>query len=105
MTEENHADWLQYMVPHSEYWRTVAGPQANKEGWDIFDTDGVLQIQRIDDPEDDCVQLDGDVAAYRHCVEQAMRGSKLHILALYLDGRPNAYEPDPDILAPRTLLE
>lgn len=96
-------NWSDYMVPYSEYWRTVAGPQANQEGWDVFDTDGTLQIQKVDDAEDGHVQLTDDGQAYQHCLLQALQGSRLHILALYLDGRLcDATEP---ILVPRNLIE
>ena len=63
-----------------------------KEGWSIFDADGQLEIQRLDDPSaaipggpSDPV-FESDVAAIAFVKERAVAGSDLHIRALLLIG-------------------
>ena len=57
-------------------------PQTNgwafKEGWGIFDADGELQLQRIDDPEDTAVHFASDAEAMHFVVKQATAGSPMH---------------------------
>jgi len=81
------------MFEMGDYWNRVCDAQSKKEGWALFDADGVLHIQALDDPEPGQGWLEGrDNAAYSLCFKKALGGSKLHALALFLDGRP-ADEP------------
>lgn len=96
--------WATVMAPLGDYWRRVASPRAIHEGWELFDCDGVLQIQGIDCPDDgDAGLAGGDAEAYQLCVTRALAGSKLHLLALFLDGRPSSVGDAKEV--PRTLLE
>ena len=82
-------------------WDVKRDTASSAEGWSIFNADGLLQIQRIDDPEDGSEPVfahDGE--AYKFVTEKALKGSKLHLLALYLDGRSDTK----DIQVPRLML-
>jgi hypothetical protein len=75
------------------------------EGWAIFNADGRLRIQALDDPkmvEYDMKQagifppghkikhwkgIHPDVDVIKYCTIKALSGSKLHLLALFLDGQ------------------
>lgn len=69
--------------------------QAKQEGWAIFDADGILEIQKIDDPEGVSEEIGFPVAhefksdrdALDHIIKRASEGSELHLFALYVDGR------------------
>lgn len=65
-----------------------------REGWAIFNADGILQIQKLDDPDEVAEAenivvptIDDDVTAINMVAEKAMQGSKLHAFALFLDGK------------------
>lgn len=67
--------------------------RAQAEGWDLFDVDGRIQLQRIDDPAA-CPELgydepkfDSDVAAILHVAWQAQHCSNYHHNALSLIGQ------------------
>ena len=59
--------------------------QWQREGWDVFvrDSGGIMEIERDDRSEN----FDTDEDALRHVILKASMGSKLHLLALWLDGR------------------
>lgn len=100
-------------MPSDEFWPKDFKDRAMKEGWDLFMastcTEGdVLQIHRIDDPESVAEQLgvkalshtfENDGEAYEHVARRASLGSVMHLLALYLDGRPASH----DLYLPRVL--
>lgn len=56
---------------------------AMSQGWDIFDTDGVFLIQR----DDELGSFKDDEEAMNFVITKASTGSRLHLLALWLDGR------------------
>lgn len=67
--------------------------QALSEGWDLFDVDGRLQLQRIDCPSDQGELLDysepkftSDAHAIVEVATAARKGSKYHWEALHLIG-------------------
>jgi hypothetical protein len=66
--------------------------QAWAEGWDLFDVDGRLQLQRIDCPSDhpdvpyDDPKFASDADAIIHAALQAHAGSTYHMNALQLIG-------------------
>ena len=69
--------------------------KAVREGWDLFDVDGRLQLQRIDSPTAHEIHLDYDVAKFQsdadaiiHVALEAQRGSEYHRSALNLIGKP-----------------
>jgi len=94
-------DWDRFMVELDQSWNEKFDHASKKEGWALFNHDGILQIQAIDNPEDDEGSLDhGDGEAYNLCVEKALAGSKMHALALLLDGR-DAF----CVYVPKALLE
>ncbi len=93
--------WNEYMIELGDYWIRECDAAAKKEGWTVFNADGVLQIQAVDEPEDGDVSLpDGDGQAYSLVAQKALEESKLHALALYLDGR----EADGEIFIPKALI-
>jgi hypothetical protein len=70
------------------------------EGWGIFTTtEGKYNIQRIDKPEPGDGVLPSDEAAYQLVIGKALQGSKLHLMALMMDG----WETD-DCMVPTMLL-
>lgn len=88
------------MVQKKTFWTKQHDKRAKSEGWTIFDADGTLQIQRIDEPEDGDATLVIDAQAYQLCTKMALQGSKMHLLALYLDGRIN----DEEMCVPKAML-
>lgn len=79
----------------TDIWHKHGRPHAIKEGWDLFTRDdNRLDIERIDAPcefreldGNDEPRFEGDDEAVKHIIKRAGEGSKLHLLALYLDGR------------------
>ena len=79
----------------TDIWHKYGRPHAIKEGWDLFTRDdNRLDIERIDSPcefreldGNDEPRFEGDDEAVKHIIQRAGAGSKLHLLALYLDGR------------------
>ena len=79
----------------TDIWHKYGRPRAIKEGWDLFTRDdNRLDIERIDSPCEfreldgkDEPRFEGDDEAVKHIIKRAGEGSKLHLLALYLDGR------------------
>lgn len=82
----------------AEIWRVHGAPAAQDDGWELFardDTDE-LELQVINDPTEvpslaakgitDQLFAD-DVAALQHVLALARTGSRVHLLALYMDGR------------------
>jgi hypothetical protein len=85
----------EFWMRATDIWHKYGRPLAIKEGWDLFTrSDRRLGIERIDDPTEfkeleghtDCL-FESDDAASKHVIQRAGEGSKLHLLALYLDGR------------------
>lgn len=67
--------------------------QALQEGWDLFDVDGRLQLQRIDNPSDHLdilgytePKFQSDAHAIVEVATKARAGSKYHWDALHLIG-------------------
>ena len=66
--------------------------QALNEGWDLFDVEGRIQLQRIDCPSDhECLDYDepkfqSDAHAIVEVATRARAGSKYHWDALHLVG-------------------
>ena len=66
--------------------------QALSEGWDLFDVEGRLQLQKVDDPEADPSlgytepKFDSDAEAIIFVAKQADAGSEYHMTALGLIG-------------------
>jgi hypothetical protein len=82
------------------------GRQASTEGWDLWDVDGRIQLQRIDNPGSDPTldftepKFDSDADAIIHVAMYAVLGSAYHREALELIGalsenlEPKAATPD-----------
>lgn len=68
--------------------------QALEEGWDLFDVEGRLQLQRIDCPADhNCLKYNeplfpSDAHAIIHVALLADLGSKYHFDAISMIGSP-----------------
>lgn len=100
--------WNQHMTKiRVNAWTKAHDRAASVEGWSVFSViggsaDGEYQIQAFDEPSEDGTPplLADDGEAYTLCCEKALEGSKLHALALYLDGRK--YQPCPDV--PKALM-
>lgn len=74
-------------------WTELYGCAATKQGWSLFDADGTITIQKIDDPEEhDAVFLDSDDAAVQKVFAGAAAGDRACLLALFLDGKPAKYK-------------
>lgn len=78
-----------------DVWSVVNREDSLKEGWDLFNVDGILQIQKIDDPEgvktdfgfkDEPHDFKDDSEAIRHVMDSALSGCIRSLLALYLSG-------------------
>src|ERR1017187_2023170 len=76
------------------YWPEKFNQKAMREGWALFNAEGTLQIQRIDNPIDVAYELGikklrrtfkNDVEAYEFVASKAQIGN-IYALALYLDG-------------------
>lgn len=66
---------------------------ARQEGWDLFDVDGCLELQRVDDPTSaelhyDEPLFDSDEAALAFVTKLAGIGSYYHQQALTYIGAP-----------------
>jgi hypothetical protein len=79
---------------------------AERQGWDLFNADGYLSIQKIDDPENvgeelgaKIPTLSSDLAAYELVKRKASKGDPVCQLALLLDGVPVALVPDPGAIS------
>ena len=83
------------------FWNRYCDDWAKKQGWALFDADGLMRIQKIDEPEEAGVELKSDSAAIQLVVKQALGGCKLSALALWLDGNPTKGET---IYAPAELM-
>lgn len=81
--------WKKVMVPLGQYWNQHCDEKSKAEGWALFNTGDELLIQKIDEPEEGEPELKNDAEAYELCCQKALTGSKLHLLALFLDGRPD----------------
>lgn len=80
----------------SKLWRAEDSRAARAEGWDVFDADEGVQIQKIDDPENVMVEMarDGyptvvpelksDEAAWKIVAAGVERRSPLHMRAFDL---------------------
>lgn len=101
--------WDIHMVSLEKPWTNEFDQLASKEGWSLFsvnggkeDYDGRYQIQAVDDPEAGDAKLSGnDGEAYALCCQKALAGSKMHMLALFLDGQPF----ESAVYVPRCLVE
>lgn len=70
-------------------WAKLYRCAATKQGWSLFDADGIITIQKIDDPEEhDAAFLDSDAAAVEKVFAGAATGDRACLLALFLDGKP-----------------
>src|SRR6516164_3092315 len=93
--EENRTRaWKDLMAPLGRYWMENCVERAWAEGWDVFqaerDDGTTLEINALDDPEvggGGVYLTGGDAEAYDIVAKRALEGSKLHILALFLDGK------------------
>ena len=83
------------LIPAGSYSIDIAGRvpveyrrEWELEGWDVFTRadNGLMEIERDDEAE----RFDSDGAALRHVVARAAAGSRSHLFALWLDGRPAA---------------
>jgi len=68
-------------------WPFADQEAAGKEGWDIFwcgdgDSHEPYEIQAIDCPAEDELQLDDDCEAAFHVIDRAAEGSPLHMKAI-----------------------
>lgn len=61
-------------------WTPADQNRALDEGWDVFDTDRGVEIQRHDEAQEQ--HFDSDLEAIGHVVERALQGSTLHRRAL-----------------------
>lgn len=87
---ETGTPWDRYMNLLGNSWGNDFDRLSKAEGWALFDTGTHFQIQAIDDPEEGDASLPGqDGEAYSVCVKKALAGSRMHLLALFLDGRSN----------------
>ena len=88
-----------YMTPYKA-WKPEYDSRAAGEGWGMFDcSDGFFQLQA----DDNHTTFHGDAEAVAFVVRKALAGSKLHLLALYLDGRhTNAFVDLHKALLPTT---
>src|SRR3954471_4735819 len=94
--------WEKNMIALGNHWMKRYDDASKDEGWALFDHDGTLQIQKVDDPEPGQGTLLGDDSeAYRLVCEKALQGSVMHVLALYLDGRSAEKVEVPNILIER----
>jgi hypothetical protein len=92
--------WRRLMTPLGKRWSRKFDRIAKSEGWAMFDADGLWQIQAIDEPEGDNPLLSGgDAEAYDLVARKAAAGSRMHILALFLEGRRES-----EIWVPKFLL-
>lgn len=67
-------------------WSERSYKKAWREGWTLeIDAGGALGIARYD--LNSPLKFDTDRAALVHVATRALAGSRLHVLALYLDGR------------------
>lgn len=65
------------------FWTPACSERANEEGWNLFETDGAVCIQK----SDEAGRFTCDQSTLNTVLGQAAAGSKLHMLAVYLDGR------------------
>jgi hypothetical protein len=101
-TERPSVEWTNYMIELGQYWVENYDSMSKKEGWALFNTGTELQIQAIDEPEEGDAELKGrDGEAYQLITERALQGSKMHLLALYLDGRE--VKKDQEVWIPKNL--
>src|SRR5436190_6437049 len=79
-----------------EVWHQYGCNAAQREGWDLFvrDDNHELEIEVIAEPWElemhkhrTQALWPDDGSVIRHCFERASGGSRVHLLALYLDGR------------------
>lgn len=81
------------------FWTKEYDRISKSEGWAIFNADGIMKIQKIDDtteieqsenlPRNSVRKFKSDHSALKFVVNKAKQGSEMHILALYLDGKEN----------------
>jgi hypothetical protein len=67
-------------------WTKLDSAAARTEGWDVFAADGILQIQRIDDPENGEPLFASDAEALLFVNAQAAEGGSLHTKAMAVAG-------------------
>lgn len=67
-------------------WSAKMSRAARREGWDLFNHEGEVRIERFDENPHGFTRDDQVVS---HCIRRSLQGSRLHLLALYLEGRPS----------------
>lgn len=84
-------------------WPPEYAAAANAEGWDLFDNGTVLEIERVDEPEDrDAPVFADDFAAIVHVLAKSKTGSIVHREAIRQHLTPSraapsrSPEPTPD---------
>ena len=70
-----------------DQWTKKYDREAKQHGWSLFDADGTITIQRIDESEEGCTQYKSDDEALRYVFAKAASGDRGCLLALYLDGK------------------
>lgn len=100
--------WKKLMVPLRDHWMKKFDAQSKKEGWAIFEAGGRLALWALDDPDEEegWPELPGgDAEALDLVSKKAAEGSKMHILALFLDGQ-SVYEDgeEVEVFVPKFLL-
>lgn len=66
-----------------DLWYTYDSREATLDGWDLFEVDGLMEIERDDDKS----TFVDDLTAINHVVERALAGDRLALKALFLHGR------------------
>lgn len=75
-------------VEPMKHWMRHYDAEAKKQGWSLFNADGEVQIQKIDEPEESDTELGDDCDALSLVSEAAADGCVMALVALYFDGRP-----------------
>ena len=72
-----------------DQWTKKYDREAKQHGWSLFDADGTITIQRIDESEEGCTQYKSDDEALQYVFAKAASGDRGCLLALYLTARPS----------------
>src|SRR5262249_16913248 len=85
-----------FMAPPEVLWTDKDSQEAVKQGWDMFQEDEIFQIER----EDESNTFPDDIDALNFVIEQASKGDRLALKALFLDGRSTGV----DVMIPDKLV-